>query len=128
MSESKRASDCFKYTQIFRPRGSKSWTWKSMHITATNDLWEKKKKAKQNIASHFREANILTFIMEKINIRNYKWGTLKLTHTIFYAGSVHAHVQDLAGKWCPNPMPAPGILEPQPNIRVSWLPFAIERR
>lgn len=91
-------------------------------------IFEKKKKAKQNIANHFREANILTFIMEKINIRYYKWETLKLTHTIFYTGSVHAHVQDLAGKWCPNPMPAPRILEPQPNIRVSWLPFAIERR
>lgn len=128
MSESKRASDCFKYTQIFRPRGSKSWTWKSMHITATNDLWGKKKKGKAEHCQSLQGGKHFNFYNGKDKHQKLQMETLKLTHTIFYAGSVHAHVQDLAGKWCPNPIPAPRILEPQPNIRVSWLPFAIERR
>ena len=41
--------------------------------------------AKQSVARHLREANILTFIMEHIDVRNYKWEALMLIHIITYA-------------------------------------------
>ena len=44
-----------------------------------------KKMTKQSIARHWREANILTFIKEHIDIRNYKWEALMLIHIITYA-------------------------------------------
>lgn len=68
------------------------------------------KMAKQKVAKNLREANILTFIMESIDFRHYRWETWMSIQTIVQDGSVHDHVQRLAGKWCPNPIPAPRIL------------------
>lgn len=59
------------------------------------------KIAKQRVAKNPREANILTFIMESIDFRHYRWEIWMSIHTVVQAGSVHDHVQSLAGKWCP---------------------------
>lgn len=68
------------------------------------------KMEKRRVAKNLREARISTFIMESIDFRHYRWETWMFIHTTAQAGSVHDHVQGLAGKWRPNPMPAPRIL------------------
>lgn len=37
--------------------------------------------------------------MESIDFRHYRWESWMSIHTIVQAGSVHDHVQGLAGKW-----------------------------
>lgn len=52
-----------------------------------------------------------------------------LIATTVKAGSVYAHFQGLAGKWCSKPMPAPRILYLSANSVPqcgSWFPFAYE--